>query len=435
MIDNIIVSSFSFFFILVIHLQQVVHHIIFILIMDAVIAQIASAKPELEADAKALLDFSERKVYHQLTEAVFKMLPQLPGALAKELYEKTLKPVATKCAPIRYMEVVRLVSQVSITNNADKLKFLEDNFAPFDTQKENKSFQRQVSSSEMDYADCRALFLASKAEFQCEMDQTEACKDILDELEKDVFVNRGPEKNPPSSQIFSWFYRAQCKLFVKVQSPSAFFKAGMNYLRFTPLDKVEEKEHLAMFLAVSALIAPGEFYFGECLELELWKVVLQESKNKGLLWLHQFLVAFREGKYELFDDCIKSRPSTFPGFKQIEDSLQNNEVLIRSKFSSCVLMEHAFQQPKKSRRLSLKSLKDKCRVDDVEKLLITSMCANLIRGSIDEVDQVFIFTWVKPRFLDASRIKVLADRIGSWIAESETVLTQVDELTPELLVN
>ena len=43
-----------------------------------------------------------------------------------------------------------------------------------------------------------------------------------------------------------------------------------------------------------------------------------------------------------------------------------------------------------------------CRVgaSEVEHLVMKSMCADLIRGQIDEVNELVTVTWVKPRILD-----------------------------------
>merc|ERR1719468_1090180 len=97
-------------------------------------------------------------------------------------------------------------------------------------------------------------------------------------------------------------------------------------------------------------------------------------------------------------------------------------------------MEFAFQQPKNKRKIPLAELAKQIRVKDVETLLINAMCANLIKGSIDEVEGTFTYTWVRPRVLDVGRLKVLEDRVAQWVDQQTAVLKQVEELTPDLLV-
>ena len=108
--------------------------------------------------------------------------------------------------------------------------------------------------------------------------------------------------------------------------------------------------------------------------------------------------------------------------------------MLYEKFCCSVLMEFAFQKPKNKRKIDLAELRQHIRVEDVENLLINAMCASLVKGVIDEVEQCFTFTWVRPRHLDASRLKVLQDRVGGWIGQAAGVLSQVEEITPELMV-
>ncbi|CAD7953410.1 unnamed protein product [Amoebophrya sp. A120] len=62
------------------------------------------------------------------------------------------------------------------------------------------------------------------------------------------------------------------------------------------------------------------------------------------------------------------------------------------------------------------------------------MCADLIKGTIDQVEQTFSYHYVKPRVLDKTRIHDLESRVTTWIEQQNVVLKQFEELTPELLV-
>lgn len=91
--------------------------------------------------------------------------------------------------------------------------------------------------------------------------------------------------------------------------------------------------------------------------------------------------------------------------------MKKNEKLVYEKFCSTVLMEYAFRQPKGKRSIPLAELRKLIRVDDVETLLINAMCADLIKGTIDQVAQIFTYHYVKPRVLDHGRIKDLETRV------------------------
>ena len=56
----------------------------------------------------------------------------------------------------------------------------------------------------------------------------------------------------------------------------------------------------------------------------------------------------------------------------------------------------------------------------------------LIRGSIDQVDQKAVITWVQPRVLSRVQIGKLADRLEAWKKKLDGV---AERIAPELLVS
>eukprot|EP00913_Durusdinium_trenchii_P002217 g2047.t2 len=71
----------------------------------------------------------------------------------------------------------------------------------------------------------------------------------------------------------------------------------------------------------------------------------------------------------------------------------------------------------------------------VEHLVMKSMCADLIRGQIDEVNQLVTVTWVKPRILDPVRIDLMRERMDAWASQTGLLLEHLEQVTPELLVS
>jgi 26S proteasome regulatory subunit N9 len=61
-----------------------------------------------------------------------------------------------------------------------------------------------------------------------------------------------------------------------------------------------------------------------------------------------------------------------------------------------------------------------------------AMSLGLIRGSIDEVDQLVHVTFIKPRVLSAVQIASLRDRTAGWAEKVKSSLLFVEEHTREL---
>jgi len=233
------------------------------------------------------------------------------------------------------------------------------------------------------------------------------------------------------AKVFSYYHFAQMRLYQSTMDASSFYEAAVNYVRFTPVAEIADRislEDLATNLGIAALVAPGEYNFGEALELDIWSADGGKLKN---LWMYELLYAFREGKYDYYDACMKKYEKEIKAVKQLVEK----KTEIYEKFCCCVLMEFAFQQPKNKRRIVFEELAKQIRVDDIETLLINAMCADLIKGSMDGVQGTFAYTWVRPRYLDASRLDILKERVTGWCDQTSAVLSQVEELTPELLVS
>jgi 26S proteasome regulatory subunit N9 len=65
-------------------------------------------------------------------------------------------------------------------------------------------------------------------------------------------------------------------------------------------------------------------------------------------------------------------------------------------------------------------------------ILTKAVSLKLIRGSIDQVDQKAVITWVQPRVLSRGQIGKLAERLEAWNRKLDGV---AERIAPELLVS
>jgi 26S proteasome regulatory subunit N9 len=56
-----------------------------------------------------------------------------------------------------------------------------------------------------------------------------------------------------------------------------------------------------------------------------------------------------------------------------------------------------------------------------------ALSLNLIRGSIDQVDQIVNVTWVQPRVLDREQIDGMRKRLDTWNKEVDKIATFVQQ--------
>jgi 26S proteasome regulatory subunit N9 len=377
----------------------------------------------LEAQRKAHPDFAEAldnmqklatsKLYHQLTQALLEYLSQpcfCRPAAADELlafYNGYIQSFVAKFNKIHALRILAIVCSAQAPDVALGL------IAPFEANLE-------------DERDAKFLWQALKAE-KLTSTAPEQAKEELETLGKAI-----SDAYEVDAVIQSAFHKTYALLWKKLERSQEFFKHSILYLAFTPLSQIpeEDRPRLAFEIGVAALIAPEEFIFGELVQQEILKS-LEGTPNA---WIKDVLDAFAEGKFEMYDAAItkhKAKLDQTPELKNAEATV------LRPKMAALALMELAFRKPKKQRRLHFDELAEHCRVQpkEVEHLVMKAMCADLIKGKIDEVDSFVMITWVKPRILDNARISLMSERMVAWADTTGQLINYLEDKTPELLMS
>jgi 26S proteasome regulatory subunit N9 len=62
-----------------------------------------------------------------------------------------------------------------------------------------------------------------------------------------------------------------------------------------------------------------------------------------------------------------------------------------------------------------------------------AMSLELIKGTIDEVDEVVHVDWILPRYLNMGHIRIIVDKLGDWENKLEEVIKLTESNSQELL--
>jgi 26S proteasome regulatory subunit N9 len=224
------------------------------------------------------------------------------------------------------------------------------------------------------------------------------------------------------------YHLTAAELFMAMGNDLDFYHHVVKFLTYTPLNEIppETLARTTKQAAVIALIHPEINDFGDLLALPAFS---------SSSWTVDFLRAIHFGNFEAFDIAIKTHHASL----QSEGALLSKiDTSLRRKLTMISLAELAgFVVPEKNRRLTFQQISEHCRVPitDVEELVMTTMgSGKLINGVIDEVDSTVLITSVKPRVLDRDRILILKSRIESWASRAESLVGNLKEITPELLI-
>merc|ERR1712232_885735 len=248
--------------------------------------------------------------------------------------------------------------------------------------------------------DSKFLWQALKAEKLTLAKKYDDAKELLDSLGKEI-----SDAYEVDAFVQSQLHKTNALLWKSLESWQEFYKSSILYLAFTPLAAIrqEERPQLAFEVVVAALVAEEEFNFGELTQQEILKS-LDGSQHE---WIKDVLNAYGEGKFDLFDDALNKHRARIDATPQLKNAEQS---VLQPKIRALALMELAFRKittlktqenEVKQRRLSFSEIAEHCRLQQnpkqVEFLVMKAMCADLIHGKIDEVAQLVLVTWVKPR--------------------------------------
>lgn len=377
-----------------------------------VLEQQKAKHPELGPLLDKLTQYSNGKLHHQLTEAIIEYISNpvfATGTELVDLFEGFIKPFEKKMDPVRWVLILSIVSKQKDPGSV--LEFIK----PFEVQKET-------------HRDACFMWKSLKAEKLVLNQQYEEAKEVLEALGKEI-----DDAYDVEALVQSGFYKTYQFLYKGLGKPQDFYKSSLQYLAYTPLDKIptDEKPRLAFEISVAALIAEGEFNFGELMQQELLQSLEGDAKYG---WIMDLLKAFGEGRFELYDEALAKHAQQISATPELKDMVST---VMRKKMAQLALMDFAFQKPKKQRRLTFAEIGQHCRVDilEVELLVMKTMAENLITGSIDQVDQIVVISWVKPRILDKARIGLMRERMDAWASQTSMLLDHLEEMTPELLVS
>lgn len=372
------------------------------------------AHPEMSEQINQLERYANSKLYHQLTQALLEYLtsPAFAGSSAAsellDFFNAFVRAFESKFDKVRWVQIIAIVCK------PQEPQVALDLVAP-------------VETSVAGHRDSKYLWQALKAEKLVLGGQTEAAKELLDSLGKEI-----DDAYEVDALIQSQFHKTNALLWKSLEQWQEFYKSSVLYLAFTPLAKIpmEDRSQLAFEIGVAALVAAEEFNFGELLQLEL----LASLEGSQYAWIKDVLQAFGEGKFDMYDDALAKHRAKIDATPQLKSAEATS---LRPKMCALALMELAFRKPKKQRRLTFEEIAQHCRVGpkEVEYLIMKCMCANLLRGQIDEVAQICMVTWVKPRILDNMRIDLLRQRMDAWQKQTGLLLEHLEEMTPELLVS
>ncbi|KAI1635789.1 hypothetical protein F4809DRAFT_612391 [Biscogniauxia mediterranea] len=330
-------------------------------------------------------NFWERKLWHQLTDALIEFFAD-PRSEPQRLqfYKVFILKFADKINQLKLVDL-GLKAATQCRDDQERLTFLTDLAKKVDNENSQDAFV---------YA------TVAVARVELNLKDVEASRKNLDKAEKilDSF-------DSVETKVHAAFYQVNADYYQAKADFASYYRNALLYLACIDLSSLspEERRARAYDLGIAALVSDSIYNFGELLQHPILAALTGEAA-----WLRELLLAFNRGDlaaYDVLSGHINSNPL-----------LTEHKEEIRQKIYLAALTESVFRRPPHQRAMSFSTISadTKVRPDEIEHLVMKALSLGLVRGTIDEVDELVNFTWVQPRILDMSQIASMSQRLGEW---------------------
>ncbi|KAI2471150.1 hypothetical protein F4781DRAFT_388188 [Annulohypoxylon bovei var. microspora] len=330
-------------------------------------------------------NYWERKLWHQLTDALIEFFAN-PKSEPQRLnfYKVFILKFADKINQLKLVDL-GLKAATQCRDDQERLTFLTHLAKKVDNENSQDAFVYATAAVARVELDLRDLEASRK--------NLEAAERILDSFDS------------VETKVHAAFYQVNADYYQAKADFASYYRNALLYLACIDLSSLspDERKARAYDLGIAALVSDSIYNFGELLQHPILAALTGD-----VAWLQELLLAFNRGDLAAYD-MLSGHISSNPLLKEhLED--------IRQKIYLAALTESVFRRPPHQRAMSFGTISadTKVRKDEIEHLVMKALSLGLVRGTIDEVDELVNFTWVQPRILDMAQIASMSQRLGEW---------------------
>ncbi|KAI0872822.1 hypothetical protein GGS24DRAFT_465946 [Hypoxylon argillaceum] len=354
-------------------------------IADFLADQRDQAPEELQGLIIQFEDFWERKLWHQLTDLLIEFFASPKSEPQRLAFFKVfILKFADKINQLKLVDL-GLKAATQCRDDRERLTFLANLAKKVDNENSQDAFvYATVAAARVE------LLLRDAASSRRDLDKAEKILDSFDSVE---------------TKVHAAFYQVNADYYKANADFASYYRNALLYLACIDLSTLtpNERKARAYDLGIAALVSDSIYNFGELL---LHPIL--DALTGDLEWLRDLLLAFNRGDLGAYD--------MLSGHISSHGLLQDHEDEIREKIYLAALTESVFRRPPHERAMAFSTISadTKVRPNQIEHLVMRALSLGLVRGTIDQVDEVVNFTWVQPRILDMGQIASMSQRLGEW---------------------
>ncbi|KMU76302.1 26S proteasome non-ATPase regulatory subunit 13 [Coccidioides immitis RMSCC 3703] len=333
-------------------------------------------------------DFWERKLWHQLTNALityFSLSESAPQRLP--MFKNFILIFADKINQLKFVSL-GLMASTQCKDDGERLSFLTAL-----ADKVNKPGSQDAYVYAMADVAAVKLRLEDFEGSRKDLDASQAALDSFDSVE---------------NVVHAAFYKVNADYYHAKMEFASYYKNALLYLACIDIVELTPTERAARAydLSIAALVSDTIYNFGEL----LLHPILESLKETQHSWLRELLFAFNRGDLTAYD-VLAGNISKNP-------LLEQHKVFLYQKISLSALTEMIFRRPPHDRTVTFAAMSEETKVqpNEVEHLIMKALSLGLLKGSIDQVAQIARINWVQPKVLDMKQIEGMRNRLKEWDA-------------------
>jgi 26S proteasome regulatory subunit N9 len=208
-------------------------------------------------------------------------------------------------------------------------------------------------------------------------------------------------------EVHASFYRVSADYWSSKSNYTLYYRNSLLYLAcIDEADLTRDERHARAYnLSIAALVSDEIYNFGELLLHPILDVLQAPSSDS---WLRDLIFVFNRGDIKGFDR-LSNNLNKHP-------ELAANKAMLHQKIALAALTEAVFKRPPHDRAMTFKAITQATGVkkNEVEFLLMKALSLELLKGKIDQVNQIAKITWVQPKVLEKSQIEGMRQRLKEW---------------------
>lgn len=363
------------------------------------------------------------KRYHQLTVGILKFTSDTGSNLYSDnfltLYQSVLIPIQSKLNALALAKIAWNVA-TSLKSEELGINLLSNLISTLDLK--TQRYAHLYTESRLHLLRLNAIRGESNASSG---DIATGVKDFLKDNTLTLQELASTSTESEVAAIHSAYYKTAVDLYKIIGPADEFYKMAIQFLHYTPLDEIGGKDEvhtLARDLCLAALVGKGVYNLGTVVyENAKLLDILEGTKDSYLVTLMQ---SAANGNL--------SAIQTLRDHKNELEQMGCGELVIQEKIMLLALVNMVFERGSGERTLRFADIAKRLEIslDRVEWVVMKAFSLGLIKGYMDQVDEVVNVTWVIPRVLDDSMMTTLAERFEEWAKRVEETRSYMGEHIP-----